>query len=1045
MAREASTPSASAPAPSASIVIDDFEGKLDWLAQPADGVDLSLRSDSGREGRAMRMDFSFSGGGYAIARKNVALDLPENYELSFSMRGKSLPNTIEFKLVDETGENVWWHVRRDIAIPTDWEKMRSKKRHIAFAWGPKGGGEIAHVSAIEIVVTAAQGGKGSVWIDDLVLRPLPRPAKGPITARASASSARTGQDAQHVLDQSARTRWSPRGDDVHPWIELDLRETRELGGLVLQWAPGKHASTYRVEVKEDGDEWRTVREVAGGNGGRDPLALPETDARFVRIALMPAAGGIALESIELGPLEWATSRETFFAAEAKKARRGIFPRSIRGEQMYWTVVGPDADPKECLLSEDGMLEIGKGKASIEPFLYDNGRLITWADVRVTQELEDGALPIPSVEWEGELLRLRVTAFDAGAAGASSVVARYRVENRSGRARNVTLFLAVRPFQVNPPSQTLNLRGGLAPIRKIDFDGRDMELNGERAVICILPPDDFGASTFDGGEIAGDHLAMGQLPATMACEDATEAGSAALSRELSLAPNGTREYAIAIPLERKSSIPEFASEAEALVWVEKRFQESRDAWRERTWSIAFDLPEPAAAWARAMQSQIGFILVNRAGPAIQPGSRSYARSWIRDGALTSTALLRTGHADAAREFLEWYAPHQYEDGKIPCVVDSRGADPVPEHDSSGEFIYLVAEAYRFDGDRKLAGKMWERVKDAAQYLDMLRQQRRTPEFSTRDKREFYGILPPSISHEGYSAKPMHSYWDDFFALRGFRDAAFLAKEVGKEKDQARLQAIANEFERDLGASIAAAMERHRIDYVPGCADLGDFDATSTTIALSPCGAAHVPPPGAIERTFDGYLKYFRERRDGKAKWEAYTPYEFRTVGSLVRLGRRDDALAAMEYFFNDRRPRGWNQWPEVVWKDARSPRFLGDLPHTWVGSDFMRSFLDLFAFEAGDALVVAAGIPRQWLDRKRGIAVRGLRTQWGMLDLSMSRKGKNLTITIDGTMRVPPSGIVLKPPGSTSRSFVTVNDRSVKPNADGGIVVAQFPATLHITN
>jgi hypothetical protein len=43
---------------------------------------------------------------------------------------------------------------------------------------------------------------------------------------------------------------------------------------------------------------------------------------------------------------------------------------------------------------------------------------------------------------------------------------------------VKLFLAVRPFQVNPPSQTLNLRGGIAPTRQIDFDGRDIEVNGE---------------------------------------------------------------------------------------------------------------------------------------------------------------------------------------------------------------------------------------------------------------------------------------------------------------------------------------------------------------------------------------------------------------------------------------------------------------------------------------------------------------------------------------------------------------------------------------
>ena len=33
----------------------------------------------------------------------------------------------------------------------------------------------------------------------------------------------------------------------------------------------------------------------------------------------------------------------------------------------------------------------------------------------------------------------------------------------------------------------------------------------------------------------------------------------------------------------------------------------------------------------------------------------------------------------------------------------------------------------------------------------------------------GLVTESISHEGYSAKPVHSYWDDFWALRGLDDA------------------------------------------------------------------------------------------------------------------------------------------------------------------------------------------------------------------------------------------------------------------------------------
>ena len=45
-------------------------------------------------------------------------------------------------------------------------------------------------------------------------------------------------------------------------------------------------------------------------------------------------------------------------------------------------------------------------------------------------------------------------------------------------------------------------------------------------------------------------------------------------------------------------------------------------------------------------------------------------------------------EVAKEFLLWYADYQFANGKIPCCVDVRGADPVPENDSGGEFLFLV---------------------------------------------------------------------------------------------------------------------------------------------------------------------------------------------------------------------------------------------------------------------------------------------------------------------------------------------------------------------
>src|SRR5690606_39910932 len=109
--------------------------------------------------------------------------------------------------------------------------------------------------------------------------------------------------------------------------------------------------------------------------------------------------------------------------------------------------------------------------------------------------------------------------------------------------------------------------------------------------------------------------------------------------------------------------------------------------------------------------------------------------------------------------------------------------------------------------------------------------------------------------------MHSNWDDLFALLGLKDEAFLAAVLGREDDAARIGAMRDEFRQHLVESYTRAMAMHGIDYLTGAVELGDFDATSTTVAFAPVDEAHNLPAAALTDTFDRYLREFRERRDG----------------------------------------------------------------------------------------------------------------------------------------------------------------------------------------
>src|SRR6185369_18025425 len=177
---------------------------------------------------------------------------------------------------------------------------------------------------------------------------------------------------------------------------------------------------------------------------------------------------------------------------------------------------------------------------------------------------------------------------------------------------------------------------------------------------------------------------------------TEGGVARVHpAELQRVPRRTkqREVEIDIPLQKGAK--------------RQPFERIAAEWREKLRRVPVEIGG-APGIANTIRTSLAYTLIHRDGPSLEPGSRSYDRAWIRDGALLSAMLIRLGHAREAGEFARWFATYQYENGKVPCCVDRRGADPVPENDSHGEFIYLVAETQALE--------LWPQVDKAARYIE-----------------------------------------------------------------------------------------------------------------------------------------------------------------------------------------------------------------------------------------------------------------------------------------------------------------------------------------
>jgi hypothetical protein len=448
----------------------------------------------------------------------------------------------------------------------------------------------------------------------------------------------------------------------------------------------------------------------------------------------------------------------------------------------------------------------------------------------------------------------------------------------------------------------------------------------------------------------------------------------------------------------------------------------------------------------LHAQLAYILINQTGPAIQPGPRNYNRSFIRDGSMTATVLMRMGLPGPAREYLRWFADHAvHENGLVSPILGEdgsvdRGFGSDLEYDSQGEFISLVADVARLDGGAQSVREYLPKVRLAARFIEQLRARTMAQDYQREHAaaERFRGILAPSISHEGYSV-PTHSYWDDYWALKGLHDSAWLARALGDAELDTYARAQYAALHGSVAASIRATMAWKHIAYVPSSADLGDLDATGTSIALDPCGVGDVLPEAAVKFTFDDYMKKVRKRAVSRDTWD-FTPYELRNVPSLVRLNRPAEANELLTELLRYRRPLAWQMFAEVVHSRLRHPGYFGDMPHTWIGTELVRAVIGMLMHEGDAALELLPGAPPAWLAGD-GLRLSELRTAYGHLSMTARQEGTRLHIVLGPGLEPNTALKVIWPARRKPKNVWVDGQPRTNQTADGILIERPFKELL----
>ena len=116
---------------------------------------------------------------------------------------------------------------------------------------------------------------------------------------------------------------------------------------------------------------------------------------------------------------------------------------------------------------------------------------------------------------------------------------------------------------------------------------------------------------------------------------------------------------------------------------------------------------------------------------------------------------------------------------------------------------------------------------------------------------------------------------------------------------------------------------------------------------------------------------------------------------------------------------------------RSPEYVGDMPHTWIGAAFATTIRLMLLKENGGALELFRAVPDAWWEAE-GIALHQLPTTFGVVNLKAQRSRSQAIVELALT-GVAPDRITFRYPGAKrahadgkrcERSIATQSQRQI---------------------
>jgi len=747
-----------------------------------------------------------------------------------------------------------------------------------------------------------------------------------------------------------------------------------------------------------------VRRVAQHNGFLDPILILSRLGRFaqpsevgepvelLRAGLVFHARGLMNTRAIQNNLDWIWPywvERQFNPRDPSFMPRAFSISHVNLTHRNWTAVGNPDSPYLPIVDPSGL---------VTPF-YDGWSLDAWIlkedgtdlipskskDIGQALQIEPNGLAVTTdIGGAGLSLHSRVEAFPEGAAG----LLRLRLRARSDGP--AWLAVSLRPYNPEGVSFVHDVR--------LEEDRSRWTVDGVPAIRFSEPAARHFASEYHEGDVFHMLRSPGaQERASVHCKVGMATAAA-----LFLLPAGSEKILdVTVDLAGDKETPrQFPKRSAPAAWAPSLEGLAR-----------LEIPDPHFDFL--YRAAIRTLLLHSPGEVF-PGPYTYKRFWFRDAAFILDAMLAAGMADRVERTLDLFPSRQNLSGYF---LSQEG-----EWDSNGEALWILRRWCEATG-RPPKTEWMVPIAKATEWIKRKRIR------SHADPR-IAGLFPAGFSAEHLGPNDYY-YWDDFWGAAGLRSAAWLLEAAGRGDEAKSARAEASDFLSAIDKSLAAAQKEGRIGRALPASPLRRMDSGSIgSLAVSYPLRLWPGDDPRIMATLEYLLSkcmfrgaFFQDMIH--SGMNAYLTLHM--AQALLRAGDgraiqliRDTAAVAS--------PTG--QWPEAIHPHTLGG-CMGDGQHVWAAAEWVLMMRSLFVMEEDRVLVLASGIPEEWLRTGGSLSFGPTPTVFGALTVTLRPGPDGVHVAWEGEWRTKPACIVVRLPG---RKSITVSEP-----ADGAVDVPNAPA------